>query len=118
MSEAKRARLDLIDKSLGLDEAPIFDVRALLLDPGGGLKKREAEGFLVLTNRRLIFGTAKHGILVDLPMKGVKGPATVAHKYMTARLFIETDTGKVHTLVLNNSAARGIALAVNKAISA
>ena len=57
MAEGSRARLDVIDDSLRFDETVLFDVLALLFDPGGGLKKRKAEGYLVLTNRRLIFGT-------------------------------------------------------------
>jgi hypothetical protein len=81
MSGARKARLDVIDDRLGSDETVIVEVLALLFDPGGGLKKREAEGWLVLTNRRLVVGTAKHGILIDLPMKEIKVPATIKDKF-------------------------------------
>jgi hypothetical protein len=118
MSEDGRARLDVIDDSLGFDETVILDVLALLFDPGGGLKKREAEGYLVLTNRRLIFGTAKHGILVDLAMKEIKAPVTFRFRYMMARLLVQADSGITHTFVVNKSAARDIAFAVNRPATA
>ena len=46
MSDEKKAHLDVIDDTLGFDENVTFDVLALLYDPGGGLKKTEAEGRL------------------------------------------------------------------------
>ena len=113
MSEGSRARLNVIDDELGFDESVIIDVLALLFDPGGGLKKREAEGSLVLTDHRLIFGTAKHGILVDLAMKEIKGPVTFRFRYMMAHLLVRADPGITHTFVVNKSAARDIAFAVN-----
>ncbi len=118
MSDEKKAHLDVIDDTLGFDENVTFDVLALLYDPGGGLKKTEAEGRLVLTDRRLIFGTAKHGVLVDLAIKDLRVPVSVTHKWMMAHLFVETDTRTKHTFVLTKSTARGIALAINKASSA
>jgi hypothetical protein len=114
MSEEKKVRLDIIDDELGFDETVQVDTLALLFDPGGGLKKREAEGHLVLTNRRLIFGTARHGILVDVARKEIELPASVTYKWMMARLVIATDTGTRHTFVVNKSAARDIAFAANK----
>ena len=118
MAEGSRARLDVIDDSLRFDETVLFDVLALLFDPGGGLKKREAEGYLVLTNRRLIFGTAKHGILVDLAMEEIKVPVTLRYQYMMARLVVQADPGITHTFVVNKSAARDIAVAVNRPATA
>ena len=118
MSDARKASLDVIDDSLGFDESVIIEVLALLFDPGGGLKKREAEGYLVLTNRRLIFGTAKHGILVDLAMKEIKAPVTFRFRYMMARLVVQADPGITHTFVVNKSAARDIAVAVNRPATA
>jgi hypothetical protein len=88
---------------------------ALLFDPGGGLKKREAEGWLVLTNRRLVFGTAKHGVLIDLPMKAIVVPATITDKFMSTRLLVKAENGAEHTFVVNRSAAREIVLVVNEA---
>jgi hypothetical protein len=114
MSGARKARLDVIDDRLGSDETVIVEVLALLFDPGGGLKKREAEGWLVLTNRRLVVGTAKHGILIDLPMKEIKVPATIKDKFMMTRVLVKADNGAEHTLVVNRSAAREIALVLNR----
>jgi hypothetical protein len=118
MAEERKARLDIIDDQLGFDENVQIDVLALLLDPGRGLKKREAEGHLVLTDRRLIFGTARHGILVDVTRKEIGAPASIIHKWMMARLEIETDTGARHTFVVNKTAARDLAFAVNNAAQA
>ena len=118
MSEESKARLDIIDDILGFDENVQVDIRALLFDPGGGLKKREAEGHLVLTDRRLIFGTAKHGILVDVTRKEIRAPASVSYKWMVARLVIEIESGTRHIFVVNKGAARYIAFEVNKAASA
>lgn len=117
MSDESKARLDIIDDTLGVTEKVRIDARALLFDPGGGLKKREAEGHLVLTDRRLIFGTAQHGILVDVAKKEIGTPVSFTYKWMMARLVIETDTGTPHTFVVNKTAARDIANAVNKAAS-
>ncbi len=77
------------------------------------MKKREAEGYLVLTSRRLIFGTVRHGILVDVARKEIAPPATIGYKWMMARLVIVTDQGTKHTFVVNKDAARDIAFAVN-----
>lgn len=115
MSDARKARLDVIDHILGSDEIVIVEVLALLFDPGGGLKKREAEGWLVLTNRRLVFGTAVHGVLIDLPMKEIRVPATITYKFTMARLLVKADNGAEHTFVVNTNAAHEIALAVNEA---
>ena len=114
MSEGKKARLGIIDDGIGFDEDVIVDVLALLVDPGGGLKRREAEGFLVLTNRRLVFATSKHGILVDLSMKEVEPPVTVTRKLAMARLVVSTVDGVTHTLVVNRHVAQRIAATVNR----
>ncbi len=115
MSDAKKAKLDVIDDVLESDETVTVEVLALLFDPGGDLKKREAEGWLVLTNRRLIFGTAAHGILIDLPMEEIRVPITVTDKFMSTRLLVKPDNGPEHTVVLNRSSAREIARTLNEA---
>ncbi len=117
MADARKARLDVIDDSLGFDEFVLLDVLALLFEPGGQLKKREAEGYLVLTNRRLIFGTVRHGILVDVSIKEVVAPVAITHKIMMARLLVTTVHGAQHTLVVNKSAAQRAALAINAAVT-
>lgn len=50
------------------------------------MNEREDEGHLALINRRLIFGPARHGILIDLPTKEIEVPVTIAHKFTMARL--------------------------------
>lgn len=111
----RRARLDVIHDIVGSDETVVVEVLALLLDPGGGLKKREAEGWLVLTDRRLIFGTARLGVLIDLPMKQIAVPVTITRKFMMDRLLVKVDNGVEHTFVVNRSAAHELAIAINEA---
>jgi hypothetical protein len=114
MPDARKLRLNVIDQIVGSDEIVMVEVLALLFDPGGGLKKREAEGWLVLTDRRLIFGTARHGILIDLPMREITGPVTNTHKFMMERLLVKAESGAEHTFVVNRTAAQEIALAINE----
>ncbi len=113
MSEHSKARLDVIDEMLGSDESVRIDVRGLLFDPGDGLKKREAEGHLVLTDCRLIFGTPQRGIMIVLGRKDIRTPVSVTMRWLMARLRIETCGGDEHTFVVNKTAARGIAFDVN-----
>lgn len=115
MAEPRAARLGIVSDHLEPDEEVLFDVLALLLDPGGGLKPREAEGYVVLTDRRLIFGTAKHGILVDAARGQIAYPARAQYRLTMAHLVIRLKDGAIHTLVLNKGAARCIADAINKA---
>jgi hypothetical protein len=114
MPDSRKARLNVIDDIVGSDEIVMVEVLALLFDPGKGLKKREAEGWLVLTDRRLIFGTASHGILTDLPMKEITGPVTITHKFMMERLLVKAENGAAHTFVVNRTAAHQVALAINE----
>lgn len=114
MADEKRARLEIIDDTIEFDESIVLDVLALLFDPGGGLKKREAEGYLVLTNRRLIFATVWHGILVDVARKEIVPPASISYRWMMARLVVETNQDTKHTFVMNKAAARDLAFVINK----
>ena len=116
MSKPRKARLDVIDDILGSNETVTVEVLALFLDPGGGLKKREAEGWLVLTNRRLVFATATHGVLLDLPIEQIEIPPTIMDKFMSARLVVDAEGGATHTFVVNRNAARDIALALSEAV--
>lgn len=114
MSEQSKVRLGIIDEMLGSDERVRIDVLALLLEPGGGLGKREAEGHLVLTDRRAIFGTSQHGILVNLNRVEMRKPVSVRHRWMMAHLTVKTEAGSEHTFVVNKRAAREFALTVNR----
>jgi hypothetical protein len=115
VTKDKKAQLELIDDLLGTDETVLFDTRALLVDPGHGLKKREAEGYLVLTNQRAIFATVKHGVLIDLPKHEIKAPVTIRHKYLMSHLDLVTRSGECHSLVLKRVAASKIAQSMNEA---
>ncbi len=117
MPQWRRARLGIINDRLQPDEEILFDVLALLLDPGDGLKPREAEGDLVLTDRRLVFGTAKHGILVDLMVDQIKAPVIVRHRFMMPHLTMSDLDETVRTFVVNKRSAQALAGAINRAAS-
>ena len=105
------ARLDIISDTLESDEEIQLDVRALLLHPGSGLKKREAEGFLILTDRRLLFATGRHGILVDVQISKVTS-IDLKHRITMTHLSLQTDS-TVYTFVLARSPALRTANVIN-----
>ena len=109
-----KPRLEAIEELLQPGEAVVFDVLALLFDPDGDLKKREVEGYLVLTDRRVIFSTTKHGNLVELPRDKIKVPVTVRDKFMMSHLELETSSGTSHSLVMKRAQASEIARNFNK----
>ena len=115
MPDSERVRLGIISNRLDPDEQVHFDVLALLLDPGGGLKPREAEGYPVITDRRLIFGTAKHGVLIDVARVQIAVPARVQHRRTMAHLVVRLEDGAIHTVVINKGSAREIADTINGA---
>lgn len=117
MPQGRQARLGIINGLLQPDEEILFDVLALLLDPGGGLKPREAEGHLVLSDRRLVFGTAKHGILVDLMVEQIEVPVTVQSRFMMAHMTVTDVYETIRTFVVNKRSARALAVAINRAAS-
>ena len=114
MPQWRQARLGIINDRLQPDEEILFDVLALLLDPGGELKPREAEGHLVLSDRRLVFGTAKHGILVDLMVEQIKVPVKVRNRLMMAHLTMSDVYETVRTFVVNKRSAEALASAINR----
>ena len=116
MRDDKLARLELINDRLDPGEKIFYDVQALLLDPGGGLKAREAEGYLVLSDRRLVFGTPEHGILVDIPTRQIKVPVRVQNRILMAHLLVSLEDGTSHTFVIGKSLARAIADAINRRV--
>jgi hypothetical protein len=116
MPQEKRARLDIINDRLQPGEAILFDVLALLLDPGGGLKPREAEGYVVLSDRRLISATEKHGILLDVAIEQINA-TTIERRFLMAHLIVSLKDGTIHTLVINKSSARALADGINQMTS-
>jgi hypothetical protein len=116
MDEGQQARFGMIKDRLKPGEEILYDVLALLLDPGGGLKAWEAEGYLVLSDRRLIFGTPEHGILVDVRTRQIKAPVRVRNRVLMAHLLVPLEDGTIHRLVVNKRSARAIADAINTRI--
>ncbi|MGB7051903.1 MAG: hypothetical protein WBG41_10060 [Acidimicrobiales bacterium] len=116
MDGANQARFGIINDHLEPGEEVLDDVLALLLDPGRGLKAWEAEGYLVLSDRRLIFGTPEHGILVDVRRREINAPVRVRHRFLMAHLLVSLKDGTVLRLVVNKSSARAIADAINRAV--
>ena len=113
MDGGKQPRLETIRNRLEPGEEIRFDVLALLLDPGGGLKAREAEGYLVRSDRRLIFGTPEHGILVDVPRRKIEVPVRVCNRLLMAHLLVSLEDGTSYTLVINKRSARAIDRSIN-----
>ncbi len=74
-----------ISSTRPLDWMRVRSRTRLRFGPGGGMKKREAQGHLVLTDRRLIFGILKPGILVDTTRVDMRVLASATYKWMTAR---------------------------------
>jgi hypothetical protein len=108
-----QARLGAVNDQIEPDEAILFDVLALLLDPGYGLKAREAEGYLVLSDRRLIFGTAEHGVLINVTIGRVERPTRICNRLLMARLLVSLNDDTSHTFVINKRSARAIARSIN-----
>ena len=116
MQDDKHARLKTINDRLEPSEEILYDVLALLLDPGGGLKAWEAEGYLVLSDRRLIFGTPEHGILVDVRTRQIKIPVRLRHRFLMAHLLVPLEDGTIYRFVVNKRSARAIADAINRRV--
>jgi hypothetical protein len=116
MNGDKQARLGIINDHLQPGEEILYDVLALLLDPGGGLKAWEAEGHLLLSDRRLIFGTPEHGILLNIRTRQIKVPVRVRNRILMAHLLVPLEDGTIHRLVVNRRSARAIADAINRVV--
>ncbi len=56
--------------------------------------------------------------MVDLGRNEIRTPVTVRFRWMMARLGVEASAGDEHTLVVNKSAARGMAFILYKAAPA
>lgn len=116
MDRSGRARFEMINDRLEPDEEILFDVLALLLDPGGGLKAREAEGHLLLSDRRLIFGTPEHGILVDVATSQIELPVRTESRLLMAHVLVSLKDGSSHRLVINKRSARAMAGSINRVV--
>lgn len=57
-----------------------------------------------MTDHRLIFGTARYGVLLDLSTKDIKPPVKISYRFMMASLLVKTDGGREDTLVVNKAA--------------
>ena len=68
----------------------------------------------MLTDRRLVFGTAKHGILVDLMVDQIKAPVIVRHRFMMPHLTTSDLDETVRTFVVNKRSAQALAGAINR----
>jgi hypothetical protein len=60
----------------------------------------------VLTDRRLIFGTAREGILVDLATAQIKQPAITAYRFTMSHLTVTSVDGLARIFVTMASSAR------------
>jgi hypothetical protein len=114
MTAKRRTKLESVDAILRPDEKVLSEDRALFLNPGGGLRKREAEGYLVLTESRLIFGTVRHGILVDLAIAQIERPSTTAYRFTMSHLTVASVDELERIFVMTHRRAQAVSDAMNK----
>ena len=73
-----------------------FDSLAIWRELGDWGRQPEAEGFLVLTDRRLLFATFSHGVEIDLRISRIKNAWATRLKLRLAHLEVETGDRRVH----------------------
>ncbi len=81
---------------LDAGEAIQFDTLAMWRELGAGLEEPEAEGFLVLTDRRLLFATPTHGVRLDVRISRITNAWVTRLKLRLAHLEVETGDRRVH----------------------
>ena len=96
MFDDRRARLQIVASRLESGEEIQFDVLAMWRELGNQDEGGGCEGFLIMTDRRLLFGTYHLGVLVDLPVSGVRNAWVAPLKSKAAHLEVETRDHLVH----------------------
>lgn len=94
MIDERQARQKIVSDRLEPSETIQFDALAMWRE--FGMEHAEAEGFLVLTDRRLLFATLALGVLVDLQVAGIRNAWVARLNSKTAHLEIETSDQNIH----------------------
>jgi hypothetical protein len=89
-------RCELVADRLDTGEVIQFDTLAKWRELGGGRGEREAEGFLVLTDRRLLFATLGHGVHFDVRISRITNAWVTRLRAKLAHLEVETGDRRVH----------------------
>jgi hypothetical protein len=89
-------RWEVVSDRLDDGEAIQFDSLAMWRELGDGGRQPEAEGFLVLTDRRLLFATFSHGVEIDVRISRIKNAWATRLKLRLAHLEVETGDRRVH----------------------
>jgi hypothetical protein len=90
------ARWHVVSDRLDPSEAIQFDALAMWRELGHGHKCRESEGFLVLTDRRLLFATSAHGVHFDEHISSIKNAWVTRMKLRLVHLEVETWDRHIH----------------------
>jgi hypothetical protein len=90
----QQTRWQIVSDRLDPSETIQFDALAMWREFGFG--HGEAEGFLVLTDRRLLFATLALGVLVDLQVSRIRNAWVARLKSKTVHLEVETRDENVH----------------------
>ncbi len=94
--EERQARRQIVSERLDPSESIQFDVLAMWRELGRESESSEAEGFLVLTDRRLLFATLALGVLVDLQVSRIRNAWVTRLRAKAVHLEIETSDQNVH----------------------
>ncbi len=89
-------RWELVADRLDPGEVIQFDTLAKWRELGVGHEEREAEGFMVLTDRRLLFATFGNGVRLDVLISRVTNAWVTPLKVKLAHLEVETRDRRIH----------------------
>jgi hypothetical protein len=92
----RQARWEIVSERLDPAETIQFDVLAMWRELGLESERAEAEGFLVLTDRRLLFATLALGVLVDLQVSRIRNAWVTRLRAKAVHLEIEDSEQNVH----------------------
>jgi hypothetical protein len=89
-------RWEIVADRLDAGETIQFDTLAMWREVGAEPKEPEAEGFLVLTDRRLLFATLADGVHLDVRISRITNAWAKRMKVRLAHLEVETGDRRVH----------------------
>jgi hypothetical protein len=90
------SRCRVVADRLDPDEAIQFDALARWRELGNGSTNHEAEGFLVLTDRRLLFATLALGVRLDIHVSCIRNAWVTRMKAKLVHLEVETGDQDIH----------------------
>jgi hypothetical protein len=88
--------MEIVSDRLDPGESVQFDSLAMWRELVDGDQRPEAEGFLVVTDRRLLFATFTHGVHLDVRFSRIRNAWATRLKVRLAHLEVETGDRHVH----------------------